>query len=526
MTVLLEQSGRRAHGHDWWAAIAGEPRGLDPARARPDIAADLERAFDDSAAEWWAVARTLADAPGADLAHAAAAAANVSDFGVMLAWTRLVDRWVQEPHTTMVICDDPYLFRHLATRHGVRAGRPPALLPRALKLRLRGICARLAASLRFARAALVLRNGRRAPQGAAWLLAYGHPASTPDGTDGYFGDLMQTVPGLARALHVDCPPHRARALAGARTVSLHAFGGPLAALRLVSARWRPRRSQLHGPHGWLVRRAAALEGGTAQAAAIRWQIICQSAWLRAAKPAAVAWPWENHAWERALVRDARRLGVRTIGYQHSVIGRQMLNYAPHAAVDGAACLPDRILCSGESTRRRLLAWGVDAARMAIGGALRFAESARPAHDPAAPVFLALPFDARIAREMVASAQAANGARAFVVKDHPMTPFGFAETSRVRRTPDPLGRQRGVSAVVYAATTVGLEAILAGLPTLRFRPRGTVALDILPDGVEVPAIDAGSFDGALAAPAAPPRIARESVFAPIDLALWRRHLEAA
>jgi hypothetical protein len=529
MTVLLRQSANpeAASTYAWWAAIADEPRGLDRQRVRPDMAADLERAFDDSASEWWAIARGLGGTRSAACAHAPAAAANVSDFGVMLAWTRLVDRWAHEPQATLVICDDPWLFRHFAARPGVQAGPAPAIWPRALQLWLRGTCARLVACLRFARAALMMRGDRSKAQcGGAWLLVYGHPASTPGGVDGYFGDLMQGVSSLARALHIDCPPRRARTLSGARTVSLHGFGNPLTALGLVFTRWRPRKSALRGPHGWLVRRAAALEGGTAQAAAVRWQVLCQAAWLRAVKPLVVAWPWENHGWERAFVRNARAAGVRTVGYQHSVIGRQMLNYAPHSAPDGVACLPDRILCAGESTRRRLLAWGVDSGRTAVGGALRFTEAAAPAHDPAAPVFLALPFDARIAREMVTTAQTANGGRAFLVKDHPMTPFGFTESARVRRTAEPLGRQAGVSAVIYAATTVGLEAILAGLPTLRFRPRGTVALDILPDGIDVPTVDATSIDGALAAPAPPPHIDRASVFAPVDMDLWRRHLEAA
>ena len=362
MTVLLRQPADLPAASDYtsWAAITGEPRGLDPARLRPDLAADLERAFDDSAEEWWSVARTLAGAPGAAFAHAPAAAANVSDFGVMLAWTRLIDRWAREAQPTLVLCDDPYLFRHFAARAGITAGCAPALALRALRLMLRGTCARLAVSVRLAAAALAMGGDHaKARRGGAWLLAYGHPASTPDGDDGYFGDLMRSLSGLTRALHVDCAPARARALAGARTVSLHAFGGPLAALSLVFTRWRPTPAQRRGPLGWLVRRAAALEGGTAQAAAIRWQTLCQAAWLRTVKPASVAWPWENHAWERALVRDARRHGVHTIGYQHSVIGRQMLNYAPFSAPDGAACLPDNILCAGDSTRRRLLAWGVD-----------------------------------------------------------------------------------------------------------------------------------------------------------------------
>jgi len=134
MTVFLEQPGNlpMAHKYVWWAAISGATSGLDPARVRPDLAADLERAFDESADDWWSIARGLADAPGAAFAHAPAAAANVSDFGVMLAWTRLVDRWALEPRKTLVICDDPYMFRHLATRRGVIPGDPPSLSRRAM----------------------------------------------------------------------------------------------------------------------------------------------------------------------------------------------------------------------------------------------------------------------------------------------------------------------------------------------------------------------------------------------------------
>jgi hypothetical protein len=144
------------------------------------------------------------------------------------------------------------------------------------------------------------------------------------------------------------------------------------------------------------------------------------------------------------------------------------------------------------------------------------------HDSAAPVFVALPFDQAVAAEMVAAARAAaaEGWR-FVVRDHPMTPFAFAESPGVARAEGGLGAQAAVAAVVYAATTVGLEAILAGLPTLRFRPAGRVSLDILPEGIAVPVCDGAGLAAALAALApsmAPP--GRETVFAAIDPVPWR------
>ena len=86
-------------------------------------------------------------------------------------------------------------------------------------------------------------------------------------------------------------------------------------------------------------------------------------------------------------------------------------------------------------------------------------------------------------------------------------------------------QRALSAVLYSTGTVGLEALLAGLPTLRFRPEGRIAIDILPDGVAAVPVDAMSLQEALAAAQPPARIERESVMAAVDLAVWRRYLTA-
>ena len=520
MTVRLVSSPLAAPRHDHWAVISGPDDGLDPARQMPDLGRLLEEAFDASAAEWWELGRTLGAEASARLAHAPACAANASDFGQMLAWTRLVAHWAKGSEVVLVVCDDPWLFRHMAALPGVVTRGRPLLWLKALRLFLRGYAARAAVALRMAKAAWALRHHRTGAMGGTHLLVYGHPASTADGLDAYFGPLMRELPALNRLLHVDCGVERALALAAdGRTRSLHAWGSPLFALtRLVFSRWRPC-----GPSSWLVRRAAAQDGGTGQPAAIRWQLHCQRRWLAKAKPATVAWPWENHSWERAFVRSAK--GVQTLGYQHSVIGGQMLNYGIGSNPDGAASLPDRILCSGAATMRRLMAWGLPPERLGVGGALRFAKPLEVACDPGQPVFLALPFDQEVAAEMVEAARlaSAQGWR-FLVRDHPMTPFAFEESEAVRRSPGPLNDQKSVAAVVYAATTVGLEALLAGLPTLRFRPRARISIDILPDGVSVPVTDAEHLAESLAhlSPSVVP--ARADIFAPADPQVWRSILE--
>jgi len=506
--------------YDHWVCMDGPMPELPPDTEWPGLSAALEEAFDACADTWLNLAKGLAEEPTSIYAHAPACAANVSDFGLMLAWTRLIDEWSQNDTTVLVICKDPWMFRHLESRPGVAATTPPGLWCREIKSALRGYAARMKAALGVMQAALALRKtSARAETGGTSLLVYGHPKSDARGQDGYFGNLMEKAGDLQRILHVDCPPGRASELAAdGRTLGLHAWGSPVHALSLAFKKWRPRHKSLTLETRWLVRRAAALEGASGQGAMIAWQIHCQNRWLAATRPHVVAWPWENHAWERAFVRTARRLGTRTVGYQHSVIGRQMLNYSPRSNVDGFASIPDQILCTGAPTMQRLADWSVPADRMAIGGAFRFPARSDVTHDPEAPVFVALPFDGITAAEMVAVVKATQGPR-FLVKDHPMTPFEFDDADLVRRTKISLADQVAVSAVVYAATTVGLEAVILGLPTLRFRPSNRIALDILPAGISVPAAGRAGFAAVLAALKPPEAMEPEQIFAKVDLDLW-------
>lgn len=518
MPVLLRSSGDLPSEYGSWVAIGPHP---PLPRARAGLGADLEAAFDACAGQWLELGRRLGETPSAGLAHAPGCVANASDLGQMMAWVRLVSTWAGEAAVTLVICDDPWLFRELRTLPGVEAGTAPSLWRAELRLAARGWAARLYRAVALARSALALR-GKRGNAGEAVLLVYGHPASTADGYDAYFGDIMTRLPKLSRMLHVDCPVDRALALgADGRTHSLHAHGNPLfALLALPLARWRPRRRDMAARYGWLVRRAAAREGGTAQAATIRWQLHCHRRWLAASRPRVVAWPWENHSWERDFVRAAGGHGVATVGFQHSVVGRQMLNYAPGSNPDGLASVPERILCTGPATRDQLRAWGLPDERLAVAGAIRFPKPVAVAHDPRGPVFMALPFDGAVAAEMVEAARVVAGQGwSFLVKDHPMTPHAFADSPGVTRTTQPLGAHSALAGVVFAATTVGLEAILAGLPTLRFRPRGSVSIDILPAGAAATVADADSLGPALAAMAPPPPLSRDHVFAPIDRGLW-------
>ena len=247
----------------------------------------------------------------------------------------------------LAVCDDPYLFRHLAAVAGVSAGRPPSIAARSLYLAIRGLLANCVVATRVAVASIRLRHHRkrfRASMPA--ILVYGHPESTASGEDAYFGSLLQRLENLFRVLHTDCPHATARALSRhERTVSLHGWGNPAFAIfALPFARWKPDlRSQDVREFYWILRRAALLENSGGGPAMNRWQIHCQSSWLARSRPPAAAWPWENFAWERQLVIRARGLQTDTIGYQHTVIGPHQFNYS-------VRCNPDQKVCRTWSLR--------------------------------------------------------------------------------------------------------------------------------------------------------------------------------
>lgn len=530
MTVLLRHSGNmpEASAYGVWFAVTGAKERGAAEKRLAELASRLESAFDDICPEWWNVAAALAGTPGAELAYATTASAFGSDFGLMMAWGHLVRNVAEETETCLVVCDDPWLFRHLAALPGVEAGKVPTLWPTTTKLKLRGMAARLRLIARLSWAAVATRGQRaKAVSGGPAILVYGHPDSTADGDDVYFGPMMREVLALRRVLHTDCRPDRARALtADGRTISLHAWGSPWRTPGLLFRRWRPGPEHLRGPYGWLIRRAAEKEGSGAAHAMNAWQRQCQEAWLAETRPSVVAWPWENHGWERAFCRAAQRLGVVTIGYQHTVIGRHQLNYSPATNRDGDMSLPNTVVCDGPAYRDQLVDWGFPARRLVIGGSLRIQRPDDVNFDPDGPCFVALSADLGIARQqMSAVAAAAEKGFVFVVKEHPMYPLDFEETDRIRRTGSAMVDQPALAAVFYATGTSGLEGLLAGLPTFRLQPEDEIAIDVLPSFISAVAVAADGLADALASSPTPPNVDWNDVLAPVDWPLWRRLLGA-
>lgn len=526
MSVILRTSADLppADSYGCWFAAADAAPDLAPERRCSGIPAALEEGFEAGRAIWWEMGRTLSDTGTIEISHAGACASFGSDLGLMLAWEDLVDKRAAMAEMTLAVCDDPWLFRHLATRPGVAAGRPPPLRRRELGLAVRGYLSRCRLALRSAAAALGLRRFRSpSANGAPAILVYGHPGSARDGRDAYFGDLMLKLPELHRVLHVDCAAARARTLcSGGRTASLHAWGSPLFALiALPWQRWRPRTGAGTAGREWLVRRAAALENGGGGPANVRWQTHCQERWLRSARPRAIAWPWENFSWERNLVRSARRRSVPTVGYIHTVVGGHQFNFCVRCNADGLASVPDLVAVNGPAYRDELTDWGMPDARLVDGGAFRMSPPrARPEIRADAPVFLSLSGGLKIAARQIATAnRLSEHGFDLLVKEHPMYPVAFEETARLRRTDRQMAEQPALSAVLYATGAIALECLMAGVPCVRQRFEDRVSINVLPRKYRNPVADDAEIAECLGRLPPPPAVRWEDLYSAPDVAVW-------
>lgn len=501
----------------------------------PNLGLKLEHAFTAIRDEWSALVRSLQETTSARLAHGVLCNSGPSDLGAMLAWTRIVDECAATNQSVLIYCDDPWLFRHLAEREGVQAGAAPPLFLRRTILCIRGYLSRLRYTARALKAKIRTQKWRDyIADGRPAIVVYAHPSSSADGADAYFPGLLRRLPDVVRLLHTDGVGHHADSLLKeGLTANLNAWGSFVALFVLPFKKWRPSRRDLSGSHKWLVRRAASREGATGSGAQAAWQEICQNRWMQDRQPSAIAWPWENHPWERMLTATARKMGIRSIGYQHTVVGLHMYNLSPCTLRDGVFELPDHVVANGPAFEVDLLALDIPPDRIQCGGALRFnrkelaPRSMSPNDDP---VLVVLPSKSETAREMlraIESAAQALPSRTFLIKEHPMYACELTETSNVKRTNKTLYDHDVLSAVVFASSSVGLESLLIGIRTVRFLPSSTPTMDVIPTMFrnEIAVTDAETLVPTLQALPSPPQIEWEAVFTAPKWSYWEDALSS-
>ena len=527
MTVFLRSSWNidvNQKRHPWYS-VTGTKVGLDNSLLIDDIGQLLEENFTDIGELWWKLGEELGKTKGGKFAHMPTAASYNSDFGQMLAWTKVTKILAAREGIFIAICDDPWVFRQLSQIDGVEPGEFPHLWTKVLFLVVRGYLARTRLAWKNSFAAILFRKqAKNLGSFETALLAYAHPQSEPDGSDAYFGDLVNKVSSMKRLIHTDGKISLSRRLMGKNTASLHGWGRIFYSFQLVFNKWKPDFSKISGDYIWLIRRSVAIENGGAGIAANSWQMHCQKNFILELKPKIIMWPWENHPWERELTRCAKNQKIRTIGYQHAVIGSQQFNPCPKSNFDGLESIPSKIICSGTAYHDQLLRWGIPEDRLVIGGAFRFTKVNSGHYNPKGPVFVAASADTEITEtlmEAVVSAQ--GGGRKFLVKNHPLYPKNITETETIKVTDKTIPEQCGISAVVYGTGASGLEGLLAGIPTFRIRPHNKVAVNVLPEGIDAVPFSVSRLREELDKAVPPKKLWWEKIYAPVTLDVWREQL---
>lgn len=195
------------------------------------------------------------------------------------------------------------------------------------------------------------------------------------------------------------------------------------------------------------------------------------------------YPYENKAWEKMFLLGVREVSPRTkcVGYQHTSVTPSHTNFMLAEKEQGVVPLPDRVVTMGTFTRDWLIREGRHAPdRLAVGCALRQARSGAEAprrrrlrQPHRLLVTLATNLEEYV-RVLLLLRGAAAERWEIAIRPHPT--ISLPEAS-LRLPGESVGFPHRVSkgsladdlawadAVLYASSTVGLEAVGAGVPAV-------------------------------------------------------------
>lgn len=321
--------------------------------------------------------------------------------------------------------------------------------------------------------------------------------------DPFFGDLsdilrnwdfrpihlfpLHTPAGLFKAIR------KSEGLALARWARLR----DLLQVLLVRAQLRKKADPFAGLNiESLLKREFLNENSSNRYALNRWQSLT---WEQFAKqrPRRLVHIFENHPWEKGL-NHALREYTRRIGYQHATVPDLLMNYTPGGSKE-VEFHPNRIIANSRETENFLTSIGWPRSMLTFGGALR--HSAKEVLNPnseahnrnqrTATLYVALPGHAALCTAILDALRDA-ARTALPKRPHPLQILlkfhpSLAQQDFLREpiesatvTDQPLSRLKSeIDSVLFVSSTVGLEALLMGLPVCRFVPESILTLNPIP-----------------------------------------------
>lgn len=212
----------------------------------------------------------------------------------------------------------------------------------------------------------------------------------------------------------------------------------------------------------------------------------------------IIYPFENQPWDKMLCLAAKELNknIKLVGYQHSNVPLLLLNYFLGAGESSTMPLPHVIVTDGEYTLKLLENAGYGEVKLVNGGALRYeylhktGSGLTRQKKQLKTILVALPYSRNLTEEMLlavfnAFKDLAGGQIRFIIKFHPEVPLAHLKIelppwpAHFQKTDRPLSEiSKEVDLVIYSSSTIGLEALLGGVPVVRYCPEHTIELEPL------------------------------------------------
>ncbi|MBI2953561.1 MAG: hypothetical protein HYY30_04550 [Chloroflexi bacterium] len=244
-----------------------------------------------------------------------------------------------------------------------------------------------------------------------------------------------------------------------------------------------------------------------------WFHACERLMDRLSQGGATICYWyENQSFEKLLCLARNRIGAANVvmlAYQHSSVSKFFLGYFPAPDERKRLPSPDWVLTSSCWAHEMLLSHGYPPDRTIMAGSLRYSaytdggkkwEIRATAADEALRVYVALPYDALAARELLVELATRDelwmrhGVK-FFIRNHPHAPF-----DRIGILPDRFGAlaRAGVHLIdcmdqidllLSCNTTMSVEGLALGMPVLCYEPEGMLcmgdpAVDVFPDHIHL------------------------------------------
>ncbi len=258
--------------------------------------------------------------------------------------------------------------------------------------------------------------------------------------------------------------------------------------------------------------------------------------------------FENQPWEKMLclaVKD-KRAGAELIGYQHSTVPTLLLNYFLGKREEEIIPKPNILVTNSDYNLDLLKNSGYGKLPMHNGGALRYEylfhikRKSDSEINAVKKVLIALPSSVELTEEMITvlltSFSSLNGNIRFIVKFHPDIQMN---SFKLGVLPEHISVAREkishylpeISLAVYSSSTVGLEALLAGVPVIKYYSEHLLDLDPLDAVSDLPVLKCSGKnmrDQILLALGknysfAETEIDLKRYFAPIDVETWKNIL---